>query len=361
MSLILLNVGKTFSKQLFIVGAAIGLVITSGCLSLVASAAENQGDFSLIITPSPLVATVKPGEPKDLELKIKNSGTFRENLKIESRKFTIDEKTGKITIDDTAPPDIAQWISISKPTVTVEPGQWVTEKIRIDLPKESGFSYSFALVISRAGAEPNVQTGAAILGSVADFTLINVDRPGAVRKLSVTDFSVDKGLYEYLPVTVSMKFKNTGNTIVQPYGNVFIQRTSTDTSPIATLNVNDAGGYILPGSARILNTSWSDGFPVYASTPRADGSLRRNLVLDWSKLGSFRMGSYKAKLVAAYNDGYRDVPLEREATFWVLPWKVLLGVLTVLLVLGIGAWTLLRRVWVLLNKDLKDSDTKSSS
>ena len=360
MSLILLSVGKTFHKKFITVVAVIGIVISTSCLSLVVSAAD-QRDFSLIITPSPLVATVKPGEPKDLELKIQNSGTSRENLKVESRKFTIDEKTGKITIDDTTPPDIAQWISISKPTVTVEPGQWVTEKIRIDLPNESGFSYSFALVISRAGAEPNVQTGAAILGSVANFTLINVDRPGAVRKLSVTDFSVDKGLYEYLPVSVNMKFKNTGNTIVQPYGNVFIQRTSNDKAPIATLSVNDGGGYILPGSTRILNTSWSDGFPVYESSPRADGSLSRNLVLDWSKLGNFRMGLYTAKLVAAYNDGYRDVPLEREATFWVLPWKVFLGVLTVLLVLGIGVWTLLRRVWVLLNKDLKDPDTKSSS
>lgn len=331
----------------------------STSLSLNVSAAGEPSDFSLIVTPSPIVATVKPGEPKDLELKIKNSGTSRDTLKIEARKFTVDEKTGKITISDKELPDIAQWISINQPKMSLDPGQWVTEKIRIELPKESGFSYSFALVISRAGGEPDVPTGAAIRGSVADFTLINVDRPGAVRRLDVTSFSVDKGLYEYLPATVNMTFKNNGNTIIQPYGNVFIQRGSNDQNPIATLPVNNASGYILPGSTRVLNTNWSDGFPVYQSDIKADGSIKRNLVLDWSKFDHFRIGQYTAKLVAAYNDGYRDIPLQREASFWVLPWKVLLGGFVILSILGLGAWTLLRRVWVFINHDLQEPEAKS--
>lgn len=340
-------------------GVLASLVLVSS-VAQVAVASDKPSDFSLVITPSPLVATVKPGMPKDLELKIKNSGTSTETLKVEPRKFSVNETTGKITLDDKTPPDIAQWIGLSQPTFSINPGQWVTEKVHIALPENSGFSYAFALVISRAGSEPNVPTGAAIRGSVADFTLINVDRPGAVRKLDVTSFTVDKGLYEYLPATFTMKFKNTGNTIVQPYGNIFVQRGSNDAVPLATLPVNDASGYILPGSTRILNTDWSDGFPVYQSTTMADGLVKKNMVLDWSKLGSFRIGQFTAKLVAAYNDGYRDVPLQKEATFWVLPWKIMLGALAVLLMLGIGAWTLLRRVWIMLNRDLDEPDVKSS-
>ena len=348
-----LTINKMSVFMAIIVSAVVALGVSNAVFAV-----DKPSDFSLVITPSPLVATVKPGEPKDLELKIKNSGTSTEILKIEPRKFSVDEKTGKITLDDKTPPDIAQWIRLSKSTFSIDPGQWVTEKIHISLPQNSGFSYAFALVIGRAGSEPTVPTGAAIHGSVADFTLINVDRPGAVRKLDVTGFSTDKGLYEYLPATMKITFKNTGNTIVQPYGNVFIQRGSDDATPIATLPVNDASGYILPGSTRILNTDWLDGFPAYDSTSRADGSLKRNLVLDWSKLDRMRIGQYTAKLVAAYNDGYRDVPLQREVTFWVVPWKMLIGALAVLLVPGLGMWTLLRRVWALLNRDLGEPDTK---
>jgi hypothetical protein len=166
------------------------------------------------------------------------------------------------------------------------------------------------------------------------FTLINVDKPGAVRKLEVSDFKASQAIYEYLPAKFSVTFRNVGNTIVQPYGNVFIQRSANDTQPTVTLPVNDKGGYLLPETPRTLAMQWDQGFPVFKSTVSADGKENNDLVWDWSKLTDFRIGPYTAKLVAIYNDGQRDVPIERVVTFWVIPWRTILILTAVISILA---------------------------
>ncbi|MFZ2544848.1 MAG: hypothetical protein WAW80_02640 [Candidatus Saccharimonadales bacterium] len=302
--------------------------------AVVTVSAQSQNGFSIQVSPSPLVADVKPGETKNLEIKVRNSGSDAEELKIEPRKFTVDKQTGKVELDDSEAPEIAPWISFNPQIFTVKPGEWSTVKIRVSLPKESGFSYSLALVINRTKDPKATGATRVIRGSVAVFTLINVDRPGATRKLEVTDFKTSQTVYEYLPTDLSVSFQNTGNTIVQPYGNIFIQRGSNDTIPIATLPVNDKKGYLLPGTPRTLETQWNDGFPVFRKSTDTNGQQKQELEWNWSKLTDFRIGPYKAKLIAIYNDGQRDVPIEREVTFWVVPWRSILIILLILLVVG---------------------------
>jgi len=330
-----------FGKKLSAI-FVVGILLSATLLPATQAAAAN--DFSLQVTPSPLVATVRPGQPTQLELKIRNAGTATEELKIEPRSFTIESGNEKVKLSDTTPPDIAQWISFSSPTFTVQPGQWFTQKVHVALPKDAGFSYSFALLISRKNNPAPTNGGRLIKGSVAVFTLVNVDRPGATRKLEATGFKTSRGVYEYLPTSLSVRFKNTGNTIVQPYGNIFIQRGSNDKNPISTLPVNETRGYILPGSVRTLETSWDKGFPLYKTSASTDGTQRRSSVWDWSKISDFRIGRYTAKLVAVYNDGVRDVPIQSEVIFWVFPWKILLGLLVVLLLVLFGLWSLVRKI-----------------
>jgi hypothetical protein len=297
-------------------------------------AAEPASDFSLQVSPSPLVATVKPGQTENLELKVRNAGTGTEELRIDSRKFTVNRESGEVKLEDTVPSEIAQWVTFNTPTFKVKPGEWTTIKVRISIPKEAGFSYSLALVLNRTNNPTKIESGRLLQGSVAVFTLINVDKPGAVRKLDVTDFKPSQTLYEYLPAKFTVTFRNVGNTIVQPYGNVFIQRGANDTEPIATLPVNDKGGYLLPDTPRTLPMQWDQGFPVFKTTTSADGKENEDLAWDWSKLTDFRIGPYTAKLVAIYNDGQRDVPIERAVTFWVIPWRTILILTAVISILA---------------------------
>ncbi len=319
--------------------AALAFLIAGVLCTVPAYAIEDNG-FSIQVTPSPLVATVKPGQQTNLELKVYNSGTSAVDLKIQARNFDVNTKTGQVEIDDSTDAHVSEWISFRANEFTVQPGQWYTQSIRIDLPKNAGHSYHFAVVVSQESLPSQSENNRLIKGSVAVFTLLNVDRPGAIRKLEAVELQVDKQVYEYLPATVSVSFRNTGNTIIQPYGNIFIQRSHDSTKTLATLPVNENKGYILPGSVRELTTTWSDGFPRI--TTDSDGKTHEEW--DWSQIGKFRFGYYTVKLVGVYNDGERDVPLESEVSFWVIPWKILGVALIVLLFVAIGVWSLLQKL-----------------
>ena len=295
-----------------------------------ADAADVPSDFNLQVTPSPLVTTVKPGTKTQVELKVRNGGSGTENLKIEPRSFSYKSSTGQVELDDTAPPAIAPWISFSAPKFSVQPGQWYSEQMILNVPKDAGFSYSFALVISRQSDPKPTNGGRLIKGSVAVFSLINVDRPGAKSNLEVVSFGSSRHVYEYLPATFDIRFRNNGNTITQPYGNIFVQRGATSKKPLATLNVNQVKGYILPNTERTVSASWNDGFAAYQTEIQPDGTTSRHLAVDWSKLSHFRIGRYTAHLVAVYSDGQHDVPIEGSLTFWVVPWRAILALIALI-------------------------------
>ena len=304
-----------------------------------------SGDFSLEVSPSPLVTTVKPGVPVRLELKIRNASTKTEELKIQARNFTINHPSEEITIGNTTPDDLAEWVQFSHPTFTVKPGEWFTQNITVTLPDSAGFSYPFSLVIGRVKEDATPVGGNLLKGSIAVFTLINVDKPGATRRLTLSDLVTSQSVYEFLPSTIKLKLKNTGNSFVQPYGNVYIQRSSNDTDPLAVMPVNDARAYILPNSTREITMKWDQGFPRYVtSQPDASGKTTDTLEWDWSHISNFRFGRYTVKVVAVYNDGARDVPVIGEIAFWVIPWRILLGVLIVVLVFGFGIWSIMKRI-----------------
>jgi hypothetical protein len=321
--------GKARFRSVFV-----GLVLLMGSLSGTAQAATAPipSDFNLQVSPSPLVTTIKPGTKSSIELHIHNSGSGTENLQVQPRAFRYDSKTGNVTLEDGVPPIISNWMTFSSSRFSVLSDQTFTQTVNFNVPKDAGFSYSFALVISRQ-AQPKPRGSEQIIaGSLAVFTLVNVDRPGAKSELQVVSFTSAKKLYEYLPATLSVRFRNSGNTIVQPSGNIFVQRTAHTPKPTATLPVNEKQGYILPGTERTVNAQWKEGFAVYQTTADS-GKTAQHLSVDWGKLKQFRIGRYTAKLVAVYSDGHHDVPIEGVVTFWVIPWKAILLALLLIVAL----------------------------
>lgn len=306
-----------------------------------ASAADAQ--FALQVTPSPLFATVKPGEKRSIEFQVRNNGSQTENLKAELRSFQV-AADGSVILDTTAPKEVSGWVTFTQPTFTVRTGEWFTEHLEVAVPESAGFSYSFVVAIGRVQNEQPKAGTQSVVGSVGLFVLLNIDRPGAVRSFTATEFRSDKRVYEYLPGSFSVTFHNDGNTIVQPVGNVFIQRSSTS-KPISTLPLNEAGSYLLPGVDRSLSLEWRDGFPVYEQTKSADNVPAKNhLFWRWQDADHFRFGRYTAKMVAVYNDGQKDVPIIAEVSFWVVPWRLLVVLFVVGLILIVGIVVIIRRV-----------------
>lgn len=333
----------------FVFAASMVVGILGGLIR--AQESDDESGFALQVAPSPLVASVSPGADTTLELSIRNTSTSKQSLKMGLSSFSVDENSGEVKLGTDEPAEVKDLVSFSEPEFDLAAGEMMTQKITIKVPEDAAFTYTFATTISRKDAVKPSGSTTAIQGSVAVFTLLGVDKPGAERKFELSELMSAKRVYEYLPANFSVKLKNTGNTLVQPKGNIYIQRGSNDQNPVSVIPLNPNNGYILPATNRVLQTDWSDGFPRYENVPDGDtGQTKRKLVWDWSKLSQIRIGKYTAKVVAVYDDGQRDVPVVAEVSFWVMPWRIIGVLLLVLLVFVVGVVTMIRKSTKLVKK-----------
>lgn len=313
---------------------------------LVGAQGTVSGDegFSLQVSPSPLIATVKPGIATTLDLRIRNTSSVTQALKMGMRSFTIDETSGKVNLQKTSPADVARFVRFEQPTFSVAAGAIFTQKVIIETPASAGFTYSFATTISQQDPPKAEKGKTALQGTIAVFTLLNVDKPGATRQLTLTRLTAAQHVYEYLPADFSLTLKNSGNTLAQPKGTVYIQRHSDDPQPLAAIPLNQNGGFILPNTSRSIQASWNGGFPHYETTVDSQTQASQSK-LSWQggDVSKLRVGRYVAKVVATYDDGQRDVPLTAEVTFWVIPWRMLAVATLIIALVGIGIVTTFRK------------------
>lgn len=310
--------------------------------------AQTDGSFNLITSPLPINLAAKPGTTLTTDIRIKNGSVATEKLKVSLMKFQAYGEEGKPSLADRETgDDYFDWVSFSSETFDAKPNEWVTIKMTIRLPASAAFGYYYAVVFSRAGErEKPKDKQNVIVGSTAVLVLVDAQVPNAKREVSISNFSADRKSYEFLPATLTVKLKNTGNVHVIPTGNIFITRGGKN---VATLSVNSASGNILPGSNRLFTASWNEGFPVYAQKEAggkvimdSKGKPVQSLSWDLSKVSKLRFGHYNARLLMAYDDGTKDVPLEANVSFWVIPWRLIFMAIAVPVIPSVAVYLIMR-------------------
>ena len=302
----------------------------------------GEGDLRLTTSPLPINLKTTPGQTVSASLKVKNDGTKTEKIKVSLMKFKADGTTGApMLLEKETGDSFFDWVTFSDPTFTLLVNEWKTITATFMVPDTASFGYYYAIVFSRANeAVIPGERQTVIQGGTATLVLLEVQVPNARKEVVLQQFSADKGLYEFLPATFAVKLRNTGNVHVAPRGNIFLSQRGKD---IATLEINPGKGSILPDSPRDFKEQWTDGFPVYALKMKdgqaeldAQGNQIRKLKWDWKDASKLRWGKYTAKLLLVYDDGQRDVPIEGEVSFWVVPWRLLGGALLIVIFVLIG-------------------------
>ena len=321
---------------------------------LPAFAAESK-PLNLVTSPLPINLTTDPGKTVSTDLRIKQAGGDTQRLKVSLMKFSSFGDEGKPRLLDRGPGDTYfDWVKFDKTQFDAPSNVWQTVRMTVKVPKDAAFGYYYAVVFSRAGDDTRPEGNSnAINGGTAVLVLLDAKVPNAKRSLSLASFEAEHRLYEFLPSKFNVKFHNAGNVHMVPTGNIFITKGKTQ---VATLSINAEQGNILPASNRIYKASWLDGFPhsepvVEGGKTKVDKNNRTVTKLVWSNgegkdiSPHLRMGKYTAHLFAVYDDGVRDVPMESEISFWVVPWRFLLALLAVALIIGIGIFGLIRGTW----------------
>lgn len=331
--------------KLFLITLLIGF-------SLPIQAQSPIGDFRLTTSPLPINLKITPGSTVKTDLRIKNDGTKTENIKITLMKFKADGTSGApMLLDRETGDDFFDWVTFSDSTFTLPVNEWKTITATFNVPKTASFGYYYAVVFSRADEQiQSIDRQTVIAGGTATLILLEVQIPNAKREIQITQFSADKGTYEFLPVSFAVKLQNSGNVHIAPRGNIFISKGNNKN--IATLEINPGQGFLLPNSPRIFKEKWSEGFPTYQLKEEngnaildADGNQRMELKWDFKDASNLRWGKYIAKLVLVYFDGNRDIPIEGEVSFWVMPWRLAIGGLVLLLLALLGLKSTLQNFW----------------
>ena len=330
----------------------VGVITASATLGTYSALAAADPGLNLTTSPLPINLITDPGTTVTADLRVRNDGAKTESLKVGLLKFGAYGDQGKPRLlAREAGDDYFDWVKFSRTTFDAPPGVWQTIKMTINVPKTAAFGYYYAVTFSLAdlGTPDAGKREAAIAGSAATLVLLEARSPNAKRQIDISEFNTDHGMYEFLPTDFKVNLRNNGNVHVVPRGTIFI---SQDEHDVGSVDINTDRGNILPASNRVFTGQWSDGFPTYR-VKEVDGKAvvdkKGNEVLelkwDLTQLSKLRVGKYTAHLLMAYDDGKRDVPIEAEVSFWVIPWRIIGVGLLVVVLLGAGVWATARAVW----------------
>jgi hypothetical protein len=328
-------------------------------LSSITHAQTSTGDLRLTTSPLPINLKVTPGYSTTANIKIKNDGLATENIKVSLMKFKADSLSGAPLLSERQPgDDFFDWVTFSENTFSLPVNEWKTITATFNVPTTASFDYYYAIVFTRAQDE--VKQGdrqTVIVGGTATLVLLEAVVPNAKREIKVTDFSVDKNMFEFLPATFTVKLQNSGNVHVAPRGNIFISKG--DDKDIAMLEVNPAQGSILPDSPREFQAQWAEGFPIYVPKQAdgkavldANGKPMQELKWDFKDTSKLRWGKYTAKLLLVFDDGKKDVPIEAAVTFWVMPWRLIIYGIAIPLIPALGVYFFMKWRFKKLKKSL---------
>jgi len=218
--------------------------------------------------------------------------------------------------------------------------EWTDVPFSVQVPKDAAYGYYLAITFAQNNSNSPSLTGAKLTGVAAVPILLDVKKEGAKADAKIVDFSTKNYVNEYLPVDFNVTVEDNGNIHVVTHGNIFI--SDGGNKNLASLDINDTAGNIIPGTKRSFTASWDDGFLVNKpilidGQPVLDksGQPKKHLTINWDKLTSFRIGKYTANLILVFDNGTRDVSLESTISFWVFPWKALLIIIIIVVVVAL--------------------------
>lgn len=259
----------------------------------------DMGDF--VISPGKVELELEPGQTVIQEISVANrvsdDRTFF--IEIEDMVGTSDGSQSIVLLgDERGPYSVQDIVSVPAESFEIGLGELARIPVTISVPAdaEPGGYYGSVLVSTvRSNGDASVP-GAPRSPIVARVgTLFFITVPGEVTtEGSLKDFTLlgDDWWHEAGPVDFGLVFENTGSRHLTPYGEIRITNMLGEEVGFVALDP----WFVMPEAVRLREVSWD-----------------RELLL----------GRYTA--TAQINRGYDDVIDELTVSFWVLPWKIVLG------------------------------------
>lgn len=298
----------------FILTTTIASLVLATLLAPFASAQSGAGGGqALEIGPPVLNLTANPGQVIQSSINIRDVSKVDLLVSNEINDFTANGEDGtpQIILDttQTSPYSIRSWIQPLE-QITLKSKEIKSIPITIYVPADAAPGGYYG-IIRFTGTAPNLdQTGVALSASLGTLIFLRVN--GEVKEdISIDRFFANTGgveypLYEFKPVTLSVRLKNNGNIYEQPTGLVTVKDMFG--KAVVNLPVNAEERVILPDSTRKFDQ-----------------------VIDETNIGTGLMfGRYTAEVTIKY--GSKGQSVTSTTSFWVIPYKLIIAGIILLIV-----------------------------
>ncbi len=260
-----------------------------------------EGDF--VVGPGKVELEIKPGTSKTVMMMVSNRIGKTQDFSLSTEDVTAN-KDPSVTVQllggQRGPYTLKDYIQLPTTKITLEHGQRARFPVTISVPAdaEPGGRYGSVLVKTLAveandGREENIVPQSPIEARIGTLFFVTIsgetERSGNLLELNTVP---DSAWFEQGPITFGILFDNTGSVHLAPYGRLSITNILGDEVGFVELDP----WFALPKSQRFREVLWNNS----------------NL-----------FGRYTATL--ELNRSYDDVIDYDSVTFWVLPWKLVLG------------------------------------
>jgi hypothetical protein len=289
---------------------------------------ESRIFFGIVIEPALQEISVAPGQTFSDKIKLTNdfeSGSeftfFPEPVNFrQAGESGVAELYVNEELPDSA--DAAEWFTFQEESYSLDFGESVESNFTMTVPADAEpGGYYVALTYKK---EQNEQVDNVAIGEAIGALLFITVEGDLNRTGELLEFKTDKRFYDFTPVEFQIRYKNDGNIHDIVGGNIFVH-TGDVTDPIETMEVNPDGRIVLPGSIRQYSEIYNSGFIRWN-----DGRLS----IQWSEFPTLRFGRYQATLKLKHFENGDRITTERQVSFWIIPWEIILIVILLVLLIA---------------------------
>ena len=275
----------------------------------------GQSDELFLTTIPPKTENIKlnPGETKQISIQLRNGSLFTTPIYVEAKDYIIsDDGTTPIPLEETQGDklrwSLANWLEVLPASTELLPGQTASFDVVIKAPEDALPGGHYAMVLfSPNPADPleNLdsqesapQTAAVISPKVG--TLVYVEVSGDIREEAfIRSFKVPTWV-EYGPVPLEFRVENLSDIHLTPQAKITITNLLGQTEEVLTVPLQN----VFPYSTRAFSAEFDQTWGI---------------------------GPYTAQLEVSY--GSQGKLQVASAMFWMLPYRVMLAVLLIFVVL----------------------------
>lgn len=298
MANILLKKFRTIPQLLRIALLPIFVIAALIVFTHTTDAQNRNDDQSMEISPPSQEVTVDPGKTTTIVAKVRNKSNNTLPISVRIEGFIASGDQGQIALTEEDGPSVKDWTTITPKKFTLAPGEEQEVTAKVTLPKNGVAGGQYGSFIFSVTPDSDDPQAAKIAQEVASLFLIRVS--GNEEEYLILDSITAPKYSEYGPITFNMKFTNTGNVHVKPYGLINV----SDMFGNKVKDIVVPGNNIFPKASRVINANLDKRFLI---------------------------GKYTATAIMYYGSTKNDT-LTATTTFIVLPYKLLIGVFVLLFI-----------------------------